>query len=270
MSREEIAVPLEAFVEERARARPSGSTLIVGVCGAQGSGKSTAAARVLSSLERRGRNALTVSLDDFYLPSADRRRLAATVHPLLATRGVPGTHDVELAMEVLDATRVPGEVRVPRFDKAADDRRPESEWPCVRGPLDVVIFEGWCVGARPEEPSSLNTPVNDLERDEDPDGTWRRHVNDALAGAYQDLFSRLDALVLLAAPGFEVVTRWRKEPEEELRRSGRAGSAMDDAELARFIAHYERITRHILREMPARADQTLWLDEDRRVVSSTP
>lgn len=239
-------------------------TAIIGLCGAQGSGKTTIAEATRRLLAERGLSAVAVSLDDFYLTHEPRRRLAETVHPLLATRGPPGAHDVGLASAVLDQLRTAGASALPRFDKAADTRAPRAAWPKVRTPVDVVILEGWCVGAVAQGQAALARPVNALERDEDPDGRWRSYVNDQLCGPYQDLFARLDDLVLLAAPSFEVVAGWRGEQEAKLR--ARTGGGMSEGEIARFVAHYERITRWILTEMPERAGWTIRLDGGRRPV----
>ncbi|RAK52415.1 kinase [Phenylobacterium deserti] len=236
-------------------------TVLIGLCGAQGSGKSTIAAATVRLLRDRGLSAVALSLDDFYLPKAARETLAAKVHPLLATRGPPGTHDVALAGASLDQLRSAGRIALPAFDKAADNRKPRAQWETVATPVDVVIFEGWCVGARAQGGSALAEPVNDLERDEDAQGRWRAYVNAQLDGPYQTLFERLHELVLLEAPSFEVVLAWRTEQERKLRE--RTGGGMSDAELARFIAHYERLTRWILTEMPGRANWTVRLDADR-------
>lgn len=245
--------------------------LILGICGSQGSGKSTLACGLV---ERLGVRAAMLSLDDLYLGKAARGELARDVHPLLATRGVPLTHDVERGCAILDAVKAGQPVCLPRFDKASDEPLPESEWDAVDAPLDLLIFEGWCVGAAAQAEAELVAPVNELEREEDAGGCWRRAVNDALAGPYQALFGRLDRLVLLAAPGFEVVCAWRTQQEAELRAAlaaqGRDPAlAMTGARIGRFIQHYERITRAILEEMPARADLTLRLDADRRVIAKT-
>jgi D-glycerate 3-kinase len=221
-------------------------------------------------LALRGVRAAVLSIDDLYLKREEREALAASVHPLLITRGPPGTHDVPLGLDVLDRLFKPGEVPLPRFDKALDTRKPFDQWDVVQGPVDVILFEGWCVGARPEEPAALREPINALERDEDPDGVWRTYVNDALAGPYQDLFSRIDLLVMLKAPSFEVVLNWRIEQEHKLKArlaasGGDLARTMSDAEIGRFIAHYERVTRCILAEMPARADVLAELDETRQV-----
>jgi D-glycerate 3-kinase len=259
-------IPLGAAIA--ARARLSDHMVVVGLCGAQGSGKSTAAAALVEILHRDELPAVALSIDDFYLPRAERISLAQTTHPLLITRGVPGTHDVELAQATIDSLAGPEPTLLPSFDKAVDDRRPRSQWKAVHGPMRVLILEGWCVGALPQPAGQLSQPVNTLERDEDPDGRWRGYVNAALTGRYRALFDRLSPLVLLAAPSFEVVRRWRGEQEQRLREKlasegGDASRLMDDAGISRFIAHYERVTRHILDEMPQRADHLIGLDEQR-------
>lgn len=240
--------------------------LVVGLCGSQGSGKSTLAAALLPRLTAQGFRTAILSLDDLYLTATDRATLGETVHPLLRTRGVPGTHDIALAHRMGDALGRPGTVQMPRFDKAADDRAAETS--PVEAPVDLILFEGWCVGARPEAPEALAEPVNALERNEDPDDRWRRFVNMSLAGTYRTLFDRIDRLILLAAPSFDVVHRWRTEQEDELRTRSPAGAAlMDAAAIAHFIQHYERLTRHILAEMPGRADIVLRLNDDRGVIA---
>ena len=261
-----ICAPLAARIAAEARAAPR---FTVGICGPQASGKSTLTAVVAHLLRDQGLAVAVLSLDDLYLTHAERQVLARDVHPLLATRGVPGTHDVALGLAVLEGLAKPGETRLPRFDKAADDRRPPAAWEPVQGPVEVILFEGWCVGARPQPQAALARPVNDLEREADPDGRWRAHANAALAGPYQALFGRLDRLVLLRAPSFETVLAWRQEQERKLRaRLAREGAdpsrVMRDAEVARFIAHYERLTRWILEEMPGRADVVIALDPARR------
>jgi len=234
--------------------------LIVGICGAQGSGKSTLA----EALARHFPRTTTLSLDDLYLTRAERAGLARTRHPLFATRGVPGTHDVALGLAKLDALEAGIPTLLPHFDKARDDRAPSDTWPDARTPSDLVIFEGWCVGAVPEAEGALAAPVNDLERIADADGRWRRAVNSALAGSYQALFARLDMLILLAAPDWETVCRWREEQEAGLRQTaGQGAGIMDEATVERFLQHYERLTRHILQEMPGRADLVLRLSPDR-------
>ena len=242
--------------------------MILGICGPQGSGKSTLAAHTQRRLEQKGQTAATLSLDDLYLRSGERELLARSIHPLLRTRGVPGTHDVPLGLSILESVKAGRQTILPRFDKAVDDRSPDDAWVRVPAGLHALLFEGWCLGATPQDEDCLIEPVNDLERSEDPEGTWRRYVNSMLQGPYRKLFGYLDAFVLLAAPNFEIVARWRAEQEASLRANRPDGAKlMTDSEIDRFVQHYERLTRHILNEMPHRADLVVRLAPDRSVTA---
>jgi D-glycerate 3-kinase len=246
------------------RAADAGGPIVVGLCGSQGSGKSTMAAFLALLLAEQGLPTAILSLDDLYL---DPEARPVAIHPLFATRGVPGTHDVALGLATIDRLRAarPAETtRIPRFDKAHDRRFPADQWAPFVGPARVILFEGWCVGAPPQPAEALGAPVNVLEAEEDAEGRWRGHVNACLAGPYRALFSRIDFLVFLRAPSFERVFAWRRRQEEKLRvRVGQgAGGLMDDAALRRFIMHYERLTRFILAIFPARADLVVALDAD--------
>jgi D-glycerate 3-kinase len=240
---------------------------LVGLSGLQGSGKSTLAAQLVAAAQRRRIGALALSLDDFYLGRGARLRLARDVHPLLATRGVPGTHDVDLLLGTLDALRAARPDRpahVPGFDKGRDTRLPPSRWRRVAERPDLLILEGWCVGVPPQPPSALRRPLNCLERDHDHDARWRTWVNTRLSLSYVPLWRRLDRLVMLQAPGYDVVERWRDEQERALR-ARNAPRAMSPAALRRFLLYYERLSRQALRTLPAIADVRIVLGPDRRV-----
>ena len=247
---------------QRAAARP----LLIGLSGAQGSGKSTLAAHLVQQLTtRHGLHAATVSLDDFYLTRAQRQQLASTIHPLFVTRGPPGTHDLPLMDKTLAALRQPGPdsstgTAIPRFEKPSDDRAPAASWPRVHVPLDVVILEGWCLGARPQDPADLIAPLNQLEAEEDPHLVWRQHINQQLATSYVRLWTSLDKLLLLQAPSWSAICTWRAEAEARLP----GGPAMTLAQLSRFMQHYERTARTLLATPPA-ADMVWCLDAQRRV-----
>ena len=228
--------------------------IAVGLSGAQGSGKTTMAARVVDRLGRVGLRAAILSLDDFYLTRSERSELGRTVHPLLATRGVPGTHDIGPLAAALDALLADRPAAVPIFDKGLDDR---AGWRTIEGVPDVILLEGWCVGAQPEPKQRLATPVNALEREEDADATWRAWVNHRLATDYAELFARLSLRILLRAPDFGVVLRWRTEQERDLLFGG-----MGTLQMKRFIDHYERITRWMLEDEPA--DLVFRLDASRK------
>lgn len=239
---------------------------LLGISGLQGSGKSTLAREVKAQAEARGWPTEVLSLDDFYYSRSDREALAHQVHPLLRTRGVPGTHEIELLMSVLAALPHASEklpVTYPRFDKGRDTRLPPSRWPKVTRPPKLIILEGWALGIRPQLQSALEEPVNELERREDPDGTWRHWVNKQLRG-YQPLWRKLDALVVLQAPNWEVVRQWRSEQEEQLL-ARHAPLAMEASAMERFLAHFERLSRHALATLPALADTCVEYDTQRHV-----
>ena len=231
----------------------------VGIGGGQGAGKSTLARLLVRAGALRGRRVAVLGLDDFYLTRAERARLAATVHPLFATRGPPGTHDAAELLRAVKALKghTAATVSVPRFDKGADDR---SGARIVRGPVDTVVVEGWCVGAVAGR-GELATPVNALEAEEDEEGRWRRGVDAALSQDYAALLGELDELVFLAVPDLDAVLRWRTEQEQERPPSQR----MTRAGLARFVQHYERITRRMLADLPDRAEVLVTLDAGHRV-----
>jgi D-glycerate 3-kinase len=250
--------PLADEIAGRAQAK---HPLVVGINGAQGSGKTTLCKFLEVLLAERRLEAVTLSLDDLYLSRAERAEASADHHPLFATRGVPGTHDVERGIAILDRLMAGKPAEVPIFDKAQDE--PTAETRHVEGPVDVVLFEGWCVGAAPQAAAELREAVNALERDEDPDGIWRREVNRRLATDYAELFGRIDLLVMLKVPGFAIVRAHRALQE---RRLGPGPAVMDEAALERFVAHYQRLTEWMLAEMPGRADVVVEIGHDQRPV----
>ena len=237
----------------------------IGLSGAQGSGKTT----VARAWVKQNPKVASFSLDDVYLNTADRKALAAKVSPLFRVRGAPGTHDLELAKRTLlklSDARARDRTPLPRFDKLADRPLPPNEWPNFDGTANVVLVEGWCLGATPESADALAAPVNDLEREQDRNGAWRTYVNAQLEGPYTPFFARFDAIVYLAAPSWEVVPRWRLEQEAGLR--GIAVDAVPQdvrANLTRFVNHYERITKHMLAG-GRRAEWIVRLGDDREAL----
>lgn len=252
----------------QAAMRIDAATRIFAITGLQGSGKSTLAAQICGAAEATGLRAITLSIDDFYLTRQQRGQLAEHEHPLLATRGPPGTHDLPLALETLDALRDGRACALPRFDKLADDRLPSSRWQRIADELDLVVFEGWFLKTPAEDEARLTASLNALERDEDADGHWRRYCNDALTRDYPALWRRIDRLWFLQGPGFEVVSDWRWQQEQALRATDPSRKGMSREQLDRFIQHYERVSRQALRCLPGIADRTLPLDAQRSPTSA--
>jgi D-glycerate 3-kinase len=243
-----------------AHARP-GHVPLIGIAGAQGSGKTTLARNAAERF-----SAAHLSLDDVYLTQAEREAKGRAVHPLFAVRGPPGTHDLALLEQTVEALRVAGpdsRTPLPSFDKLSDDRRPETDWPVFAGRPSAVLVDGWCLGATAQAEAKLIEPINALERERDGQGVWRRAVNVELAGTYAEAFARFDAVLFLKAPSFDTVLDWRCEQE-----AGLMGLAPADlparrrAELGVFIQAFERITRRMLAG-GVRADLTFDLNRDR-------
>ncbi len=261
---------------------------LIGINGAQGSGKSTLTGLLTTLLQQGyGRRVAAMSIDDVYKTYEERQAMARRVHPLFAIRSVAGTHDTALAKatlhRLLHAT-ADDKIAIPRFDKSArggaGDRLPPAQWPTVSGPLDMVIFEGWCIAAPPQNEQQLREPVNDRERLEDPDGTWRRTMNDLLATEYAELFAMIDELLVLQVRRWADVVVNRQRQEAHLRAQLAAAkqsqpdspkgvvierAAMTPEEVHNFTALFERTTRHMLAELPNKARLTLYLGERHRI-----
>jgi len=247
--------------------------LLMGINGAQGTGKSTLADFLRLAAESLfDWRVAVLSIDDFYYTLDERKILAEKMHPLLMTRGVPGTHDIDMLGDYLDRLRqLDGDehIALPRFDKATDDRAAESCWPSVEGPIDLVILEGWCVGTVAQADAELERPVNSLERDEDPDGVWRTYVNDQLKANYEQIFEQVDFFVFMRAPGFDAILRWRVEQEEKLADVSPEDSSglMNKEQIERFLQFYERLTRANLAVLPNSADVVFSLDDTHSILA---
>lgn len=231
--------------------------------GLQGSGKSTLAAQVAALAASQGHRVAVVSIDDFYLGRAARAQLAYEVHPLLATRGPPGTHDVALAVETLRTLRDGEACVLPVFDKIADDTAPVGTWRKAKD-YDFAIVEGWFLKTPPQSEAELAAPANALERDEDAEGIWRRYCNQALARDYPAIWETIDRLLWLHGPGFDAVPEWRWQQEQALQRAFPDRVAMTRPQVERFVRHFERVSRQAWRTLPAIADWTVKLDAQRR------
>jgi len=268
---DEHYIPLASWLVRQHR---TNKPLFLGINGAQGTGKSTLAAFLQLALEEsEGWHVAVLSIDDFYLTKAEREHLSKTTHPLLKTRGVPGTHDLQLLSTCIEQLRnlsSGSKLSLPHFDKAQDDRASVESWPSATGPIDLIILEGWCVGSRPQPPDALTKPVNELERDKDPDGKWRQFVNEQLKKGYAELFTELNFLFYLQAPDFEAVFRWRLEQEKKLaaKYPDHGPEIMDRKNIEAFIQHYERLTRENFKSMPTIADVILELDNNHDCVRS--
>ncbi len=264
-------LPLAKNLESQRRQKAT--PLVLGVNGAQGTGKSTLCEFLKMLLEvNHQQRCVVLSIDDLYLSKADRLALGESVHPLLATRGVPGTHDVQRGIQIIEDLKQGLPTVMPAFDKADDDLLEQSQWHSVDGHVDIILFEGWCVGAIPQQDHELQRSCNRLERDEDPTGAWRTYVNHCLMSDYQRLFAHIDRLLMLKAPSMDSVLEWRtlqerKLAEKQSAKNKSGSSIMNEEGIQRFIQHYERLTRWMWHEMPNRADYVFNLSESHVVYS---
>jgi len=241
-------------------AQQSPRPFVLGINGAQGSGKTTFTKIIQQLLtDEYGKSVVSISIDDLYLTKAERINLSETVHPLLATRGVPGTHDIELGTNILQRLKKTNgaPLSIPTFNKALDDRNKQDDWQSIDKCPDIILFEGWCVGATAEHRSSLLEPINTLEAHEDASGQWREYVNKQLKGGYARCFSEIDELIMLKIPSYNKVLEWRTLQENKLKKSVRHSSGqytcMSEQEIKRFIMFFERITRNTLKAPSSRA-----------------
>ena len=248
----------------------------IGLNGCQGSGKSTLTDFLQFYCQQvHDLNSAVMSLDDFYLSQDERSLLAKTVHPLLKTRGVPGTHDTKLMANALSALKnLSRPLVLPRFNKATDNPFPSSQWSDVSDKVDIVIVEGWCWGTPAQSELELVSAINELESQEDPDHKWRTYVNHTLIKDYQPLYEEMDFWIMLKAPSFDCVADWRKQQEHKLRANASANGSedsqneiMSDIQVERFIKHYQRLTEYSFHTIGKTADLIFNLDTHRNIVS---
>lgn len=260
----EIAPLIAAWIGQTIEAAAPGHVPLLFLSGAQGSGKSTALRQAITMVAAPVAGA---SIDDFYLTRDEREALATRISPLLLTRGPPGTHDLALLRDTIDRLRAATSgagLEIPVFDKLIDDRAPQDIWRHFPGRPAAIVIEGWLMGALPDARAPDAPPINAVEA-EDASGRWRRYQEEALAGTYAALWDQADSFCHILAPGFETVLGWRLEQEEALWRA--RGEEMPEhrrAWTARFIQHYERITRRML-SGERRPGADIFIDAQRRV-----
>ena len=256
-------------------AEASSRPVIVGLNGAQGSGKSTLSQYLSQMMPMQfGVDCHVLSIDDFYLSKAKRKKLAASVHPLLVIRGVPGTHDVRRLLDALAGFIEPAvkSVTVPIFDKLKDDRTRRVHKIQKSAKPTIVLFEGWCVGVPAQRQLALSVPASSFEFSNDNNGVWRSYVNERLGTDYVDVFKLLDRLSMLKPPCFEAVYDWRVDQEIRLvarRRqefSSEAIRGMSVKEVGEFVENFRRLTCHALEVLPGIANETWELQADRLVL----
>ena len=228
-------------------------TMIVGLSGGQGTGKTTISSIIKIILEKYFKlNVFKISIDDFYKTRKERIILSKKVHPLLKTRGVPGTHDIDMMLNLFRKVKAKKlkSLSLPKFDKSIDDRLSKNKWYKVKSKPDIVIFEGWCVGAKSQSTKQLTKPINSLERFNDKSMKWRKYVNLNLKNKYKKFHSMMDCLLYLKAENFALLRKWRLVQEKKLKiknKNKKNSKVMNKQEVLNFMMTYQRITEHMFK-----------------------
>ena len=245
-------------------------TNVIGLSGGQGTGKSTIS-NILKIIlkEAYGLETTIFSIDDFYKTLNERKKISKKISALFLTRGVPGTHDTKMIYSCIKKLKKKNfkKCMIPKFDKSIDDRLPKNSWFKVKKKPNIVIFEGWCVGATAQKKKDLIYPVNKLEKQEDNKKIWRFKVNLELKKNYKKIFELIDKIIFLKVPSFKYVTKWRLLQEKKLRITSRGNKTMSDKQIRNFVMYYERITKHMLDILPKKADTVISIDNKHRLQS---
>jgi len=263
-------IPISFWIAEKVK---NNKPYIVGVSGGQGAGKTTISSIISIILRKYFKlNVFTISIDDFYKTRKERFILSKKVHPTLKVRGVPGTHDINTMLNFFK--RAKGKkfksLKLPRFNKAIDNRYNKKFWYLVQRRPDVIIFEGWCVGAKAEKNNTLKTPINSLEKLNDKKLIWRRFVNKQLKSKYKQLYDQLNCLLFIKSKNFSLLRQWRMKQEKKLRlRSKRFSNhkIMSDKEIVNFMQTYQRVTQNMLKNVPKYASIILNLNSNHQIKS---
>ena len=263
-------IPLCFWISKKAdKKRP----YFVGLAGGQGTGKTTISSLIMIILTKYFKlKVFRISIDDFYKTRKERIDLSKRVHSMLLTRGVPGTHDINMILNFFRKVKSKKfkRLKLPTFNKAIDDRFNKKKWYDLKTKPDVIIFEGWCVGAKSEKNDSLKKTINSMERLKDQKQIWRKHVNQQLKLKYKDLYLQLNCLIYLKAKNFSLLQKWRLKQERKLWIKNKVKSnskIMSRGEVINFMQTYQRITQNMFKYMPKYASIIFNLNSNHQIKS---
>ena len=266
-SLKKIYIPISFWIEKKYIKK--GETLFLGFSGGQGSGKTTVTGILKIILEKFFKRRIYVSsIDDFYKTLHDREKMSHKIHSLFKTRGVPGTHDINLAKQFFINIRKKKfkKIKLPKFNKAIDNRLKIKYWPTINKKPEIVILEGWCVGAKPQSKYSIQKPINNLERLEDKDLKWRKYVNNKLKKEYKNFFAMIDYFIFMKVPNFDMVFKWRLLQENKLKKKSQPkDKIMSYNEIKRFIMFYQRITLQMIKDLSKSASVVMFLKKNHEI-----
>ena len=261
-------IPLCFWISEKADKK---KPYFVGLAGGQGTGKTTISSLIRIILTKYFKlNVFRISIDDFYKTRKERINLSKRVHPMLLTRGVPGTHDINMMLNFFKKSKSKKfkRLKLPTFNKAIDDRYNKKKWYDLKKKPDVIIFEGWCVGARAENNKTLKKSINSMEKANDHKLVWRKYVNQQLKTKYKKLYSQLNCMIYLKAKNFSLLQKWRLKQEHKLwlKTKKKGGhKIMSKGDVINFMQTYQRITQNMFKNMPKYASIILNLNSNHQI-----
>ena len=247
--------------------------IIIGLAGGQGTGKTTISSIINLILVKYFKlKVFKISIDDFYKTRKERYKLSKKVHPLLMTRGVPGTHDIDLILRFFRIIKKRNfkSLSLPKFDKSIDDRFKKNQWYKIKSKPDVIIFEGWCVGAKSQKNIELKKPINLLEKKQDKSMKWRKYVNFQLTGKYKAFHNMLDCLLYLKARNFSLLRRWRLKQEKKLflkSKNKKNLKIMNKNEVLNFMMTYQRITEQMFKTAKKFSSIVMTLNNQHQIIN---
>ena len=261
-------IPLCFWISKKANIK---RPYFVGLAGGQGTGKTTSSSLIEIILTKYFKlKVFRISIDDFYKTRKERISLSKRVHPMLLTRGVPGTHDINMMLKFFKKVKSKKfkRLKLPTFNKAIDDRYNKKYWYDLKKKPDVIIFEGWCVGAKPEGNNTLNKTINLMEKNKDKKRIWRKYVNQQLKSKYKKLYSQLNCLIYLKAKNFSLLQKWRLKQERKLLVNSKKNSKlkiMNKEDVLSFMQTYQRITQNMFKNMPQYASIIINLNSNHQI-----
>ena len=261
-------IPLSFWINEKSN--QYSNTYFLGLSGGQGAGKTTITSLLNIILTNYFKKKVCIfSIDDFYKTLKDRKKLSKKIHPLLKTRGVPGTHDIKFIINYLKKIKLKKNkvISLPIFDKSIDDRAIKSKWKKINYIPDIIILEGWCVGAKPQTNKLLNKAVNILEKKEDLNFKWRNYVNKQLKNKYKYLFNKMNDIIYMKVSNFSSLQKWRLKQENKLRLKNikKKSKIMTNSEVLKFMMTYQRVTQQMFKDLPKIASIVLNLNKNHQI-----
>ena len=233
------------------------------IAGSQGSGKSSLSKLIKLYLEKFCyKSVVIISMDDFYLSKSQRTQLSKNIHPLFLTRGVPGTHDLELMnKKIKQIFNKEFPIYLPIFDKVSDKRKRTYKKVLK---ADVIVFEGWCAGAQPVNLNYLQKNFNNLEKHKDKNFIWRNSYNKYL-NEYQKLFSQFNFFIYFQFNQWDHVLNWKYKQELELRDKKKDLGLKKY--LREFIQYYEKVSKWMHLKVPKYCNILIKLDAHQKIKS---